>query len=369
MISILIPTINRSEFLLRALNYYHIINYDGQIIIGDSSDEECHKDAIRKAISEKFTSLKILYTHYPKDKYTIHSVFKEMINQAKTPYCVFSGDDDFLVPAGLYKCVDFLENNSGYSAAHGLRLDLSVENDLVYGNVDNIKITPGLILDSEQASERWVAYMRNGYSTQYYVHPTYIWREMYMYIDETPTRFFGEELLPCSLTALLGKVKEIELISTVFQVRSHSFSFYVDSIFHLLVQSDCSKTLSRLRDILINTIHQKDNVELTDAKEIVERELWYLLATGLLNQYSVKYMSDRQSNGTLNYVKNLLKKCLGIYYANKNVIHNNNYSSDQNQLGYNKKVLLKDLIINEDNRFTGFKAIYQVITSAQQNYL
>ena len=43
MISLLIPTINRSDFLIKYLIYLKCENFDGQVLIGDSSEEDHYK--------------------------------------------------------------------------------------------------------------------------------------------------------------------------------------------------------------------------------------------------------------------------------------------------------------------------------------
>ena len=51
MISLLIPTMNRSDFLIRLLRYYRALGFQGCICIGDSSDA-VHVERTKKAIQE-----------------------------------------------------------------------------------------------------------------------------------------------------------------------------------------------------------------------------------------------------------------------------------------------------------------------------
>ena len=48
-LSLCVPTINRSHYLKRALTYYSAVNFDGKILIGDSSDSHHKKTPLATA--------------------------------------------------------------------------------------------------------------------------------------------------------------------------------------------------------------------------------------------------------------------------------------------------------------------------------
>ena len=132
-VSILIPTLNRSEFLIRALSYYCKVEFKGWICIGDSSNAQ-HNERIKSVIYALEDKLNIIYKYSPKPPYTNDSMcMKELIEIAPTPYVVYAGDDDFLVTSALAQFAAYLEDHSEYVAAHGLRLayNLKTEGGLV----------------------------------------------------------------------------------------------------------------------------------------------------------------------------------------------------------------------------------------------
>ena len=122
-ISILIPTMNRPDFLVRALRYYAKVGFDGYICIGDSSDTQ-HVEKTKHAIQLFEKKINIIYRYFPSPPYTHNGmVIKELIELAPTAFAVFSGDDDFLVPRGLEKCVVFLNNNPEYLISNYLGVE------------------------------------------------------------------------------------------------------------------------------------------------------------------------------------------------------------------------------------------------------
>lgn len=290
MISIIIPTLNRSEFLIRALTYYNKVNFKGTIHIGDSSDEY-HSSRIKDAISSFKKNLSIVYRHFPKPEYSIEMCFKELVDNVETPYCVYSGDDDFLIPESLQKCADFLETNPHYIAAHGLRVNIGVKDDKIFGPVEWALVRQGNSYESENASERWTTYMRNAISTQYYVHRSSTWREMYRHVKDVPIRYFGEEVLPCSMTTILGKVKQLDCLSTVFQKQqaAHSFSWLTHSMYWLLIQPEWSISIQTIRRVLSEAISEHDKIEIDKALEVVDRELWLHISRMLDKHFKNKY--------------------------------------------------------------------------------
>ena len=50
-VSILIPTLNRSEFLIRQLRYYASVNSPHSVYIGDASNQEEY-DKTKKVVNE-----------------------------------------------------------------------------------------------------------------------------------------------------------------------------------------------------------------------------------------------------------------------------------------------------------------------------
>ena len=62
-ITILTPTMNRSEFVLRSLQYYAKVGFTGTFMIGDSSNE-LERTKIESYIAEYKSKLRIIYLYF-----------------------------------------------------------------------------------------------------------------------------------------------------------------------------------------------------------------------------------------------------------------------------------------------------------------
>ena len=112
-ISILIPTKDRSFFVLRLIHYYEILGFKGEIFILDSSNK-FHAEKIINAIKNSVINIKYFHSiGYP------GMIMKKFLSEVKTDYVVETGDDDFLIIKGLKKLISFLDKNLNYSGANG----------------------------------------------------------------------------------------------------------------------------------------------------------------------------------------------------------------------------------------------------------
>lgn len=125
MFTIIIPTFERHDVLLRAIDYYQ--HFDCDVLVVDSSDNK---------LIHKFPN-NIIYKHLPKTSWTekIYKAAKDII----TPYVCLVADDDYLLETSLKEGVLFLGNNPEYASTQGRyygfeltgnQVDFRPENDL-----------------------------------------------------------------------------------------------------------------------------------------------------------------------------------------------------------------------------------------------
>jgi len=290
MVTILIPTMDRSEFLKRALKYYHRVNFKGHIAIGDSSNPE-HTEKNRENILSYNGRLNIQYSYFPKEEYLNEGmVVQELIDLATTPYLVFSGDDDLLIPQSLARCAEFLESHPDYSAAHGLRQVLYLDRDGPHGKIIKSEYSQQHIWETGTGSDRWIGYMRNAASTQYHVHRKDTWKRMYREAKLIPMRYIGPELLPCGLSAISGKIKQLECLSVIFQVQDQRvFNWNDTSLFDLSMKAEWPRSIALFKESIVEAIVAADHIEKSRAQEIVEKELWNHIKLFFTWQYKKKY--------------------------------------------------------------------------------
>ena len=104
MISLVVPTINRSDFIIKYLFYLNSMNFNGQILLGDSSDK-FHFDETSNFIFKNKLSFSCEHIHCP--NMTNFQAIRTVIPLIKFDYTMFVCDDDILVVETLKKCMDF----------------------------------------------------------------------------------------------------------------------------------------------------------------------------------------------------------------------------------------------------------------------
>lgn len=116
MVTVLIPTHNRSSYLARCLAFLSSCNMECKIVIADSSDEDCFNRNISSITSnDKNGQLRLLDFR----GMGIVEKYCRALSEIDTPFVTICGDDDFIIPAAVQKCASFLAENTDYSHAHG----------------------------------------------------------------------------------------------------------------------------------------------------------------------------------------------------------------------------------------------------------
>jgi len=158
MLSIIIPSINRSEFLIRLLKYFYKIECKHLIYIGDSSNLY-HFSQTKEAIKLLRYRLKVIQMNH-NGLNDWESTISILI-QVETKYCVFFPDDNFIVPENMTKCIQFLELNTDYVAAHGIGVTILLKNEGPYGQIKRINYYPQPIIETNTATTRLINYLKS----------------------------------------------------------------------------------------------------------------------------------------------------------------------------------------------------------------
>ena len=185
-LSIFVPTKNRFYYLSKLIKYYSSINFNGELIILDSSDDEIIEN-INKLI-QSFKNLNIKLFH----SFGLPcAMMKKYIDEASNDYVVFSGDDDYFVKKGMMDCIKFLEINSNFSGCNG-------EGICVHSSSKKNKID--YIDDYEQANINGINSMEriNQQFNKYKVPIFSIFRKNYFkkFLEPVPTKEVFESSCP-----------------------------------------------------------------------------------------------------------------------------------------------------------------------------
>ncbi|MHB8163391.1 MAG: TIGR00180 family glycosyltransferase [Methanoregula sp.] len=272
MITLIIPTMNRSDFLIRLLRYYAEMDFQGWICIGDSSNKE-HLDRTKKVIESLQGKLNIIYEEYPELKAA--ECLNRLVSLVSTPYAALDADDDFLIPSALTKCVDFLERNPDYAATHGKGVILELGNDGAHGPVVNCEFYSQPILESESASKRLDDHMSNYRVTLLSVHKTESLQKMFQDLHSLKDNPFGE-LLSCSISVILGKSKELDCLYLVRQ--NHTQRYISSDIYDWITYPLWQPSYIVFRDTLAQFLALQDKISVPEAQDVVKSAFWKYLA-------------------------------------------------------------------------------------------
>ena len=216
---------NRSDFIVRALRYYAESGFEGKIIVGDSSGPE-HRARLEAFLASNRRRLDIAHVSCPElnDRQTMHRL-ASMVN---TPYVAFTGDDDFLVTSGLEACACFLDANPDFVAANGLGWVFTVDSapglDSVYGRIELTERYPQPEFLQDTAAERFAAYMADYQLTLFSLHRASAWRDMWRDVLSLDDRSFGAELLVCTISPVLGRMKHLDCLYVLRQTHPRRYS-------------------------------------------------------------------------------------------------------------------------------------------------
>lgn len=269
MLTILIPTMNRSDFLIRLLYYYADTGYKHWISIGDSSNSE-HVKKTKTAIRNIGNKLKIIYNEFP----GLNDVecMQQIIKSVSTPYVVFCADDDFLVPNSLEKCIRFLENNQDYNSAHGVANVFTFQASGAYGKFVSSYNYRLPSIEAETASQRILDHLSNYSVTLFCVHRIESWQDMYKVIT---SKHFAAEMLPCCLSVIHGKVKQLDCFYLMRQ--NHNTRFKQLDKHELMNSPNWDKSYNHFIDILAGELSQQDSITLDKSKNVIEKAFKFYL--------------------------------------------------------------------------------------------
>jgi len=299
MITLVIPTFNRSDFLIRSLQYYADTNYKYKICIGDSSDS-FHVDRAKRAIEGLKDKLDITYIEYP--GVCIADCIQRLSNQVDTPYTVFIADDDFLVPKSLKRCIKFLEEHPDYSAAHGKAAVFSLQSsEGAHGEFRNVGEYTQRAIEGETASERLLDHLASYSVMLFSVHRTDIWQKLFKNVMGAKDRALMEEILPCCLSVVYGKIKQFDQLHLMRQC--HEQRAFHQDVYDLITSPNWFPSYKIFHDSLIEVLIGQDGIQEGRAHDVVKEAFWFYIGDILQSKFKKSYGASRRAQ-----MKRWLKK-------------------------------------------------------------
>lgn len=279
MITIIMPTLNRTAFLGRALEYYHRAGFDGWLAIGDSSD--LPQAEVAAGLIEKYRGLglKILYEYMPRDRYPNNILCcRRLMEMVTTPYVTFIGDDDLQLPSAMKRCMDFLEANPEYVGARGHRLEVFLGEPVPYGTIIGASVAQFPNYDIPSAAQRWLNYVGLALSVELGVFRSELWRRAYLPSSTPAMYYFSGEFRVNSLYVIAGRIKQFSFVGSVMQVDiapgGTGGGFHKTSIFDLIRSPDWPVVIADLRQEIVTLLGEMDGLPAPEAGALFDRAMW-----------------------------------------------------------------------------------------------
>lgn len=215
-LSLLIPTKDRSVFLDKLLRFYASRSLGCSVYIGDASENPGEAEKNRQAAARHRGSLKLNYERQAPGITTVAGVH-QLLEKITTPYTALCGDDDYLIPEQLRRCVEFLQAHPDYTSVTGDQAEVFVGLEEGNSRMKVLKIIPGAHKEAAQPvpSQRLLkwAYPAIGKNT-FSVQPTAAMRWAWQETDTLglDLKLYAplHELSVNVLTVLQGKQKHLK---------------------------------------------------------------------------------------------------------------------------------------------------------------
>jgi glycosyltransferase domain-containing protein len=283
MLTVVIPTRNRPEFLGRVLAFLRIYGHCHTVIVADSSDP-LHADVVTEIIARESACSWLEFRQYP-GELPFYEKVRHALALVTTPFAVLGADDDFFIPEALEKAVSFLAARPEYSLVHGEGLLFETVGDAAYGPIRSVSRYLQRSVEQEDPVARLLDHYANYSTTWYSVQRTVELRRNWDRAGDVrrDVQFF--ELLPSGLSIIRGKAR---MIDTLYMVRQQvSMKHYVNqTVTDWTRNPGWTKRYEHFRTTLAGALVEQAGLDMAEAHRMVDQAFGEYLAkhrkTGLL---------------------------------------------------------------------------------------
>ena len=265
-VSILVPTMNRPEFVIRLLEYYRLVKSKHPIYIGDASNLQ-NKSKILEKINILKKDLDINYFHWP--KFNDLRTLDELVKKSEHDYCAYIGDDDFLIPEALEKCANFLEKNPKYRTAQGQSMIFHFNENGPYGKTFfSGQYWKNNSIENEKSSERFLEFGKHYWTPVFSVKRKKECIKDLEFYGNMPDKNFGEIISNFTFITR-GKSKFLDCLYLVRQGHNERYSMKTGTDW--IKSPNWNKSLQICIKSLTSIISSEDQISYEKANYIVNK--------------------------------------------------------------------------------------------------
>ena len=227
-VTIVITTFNRYSYLKRLLQFYHDYPLRCAIRVLDSSFVEMPNDPQLRYLIDQ---VHVKWVRFDPSIFICNKVDMGL-KGIETKYSVLCADDDFLLPKGIFRSVQFLEKNPSYvscqgtSYSHFKENDKDTDTDTEYTSCRLSGLRKSL--SEKNSLDRLLLFLRDKYASYpfYAVHRSGMLIKTWNLASQFPKNNGYMEYLPSCFSVILGKSK---IISCQYQSREpNTYAWYGD---------------------------------------------------------------------------------------------------------------------------------------------
>ena len=230
-VAIIIPTMNRPDFIFRHFEFYELMNSPHPIYVSDSSNEE-NAQRIRDGI-KRFKNLNITYQWVPPGKDCLY----QLMPLIKEKYCMQIGDDDLVIPKTVSECADFLEDHPDYATCSGKQINVRFRQE-DYNKFRGLLGRATLPMGRSMEDEDMLARVKNFWSDPNFICFAVTRTEIETKIRNVTKHFLLMEpiieVILWSMLIIYGKAKIIDKLGYIMQI-SNNRSFSTDLAIDVLL--------------------------------------------------------------------------------------------------------------------------------------
>jgi len=286
-LTVLVPTFNRQDRLLRMLRYYRASRCSASMRLLDSSTTPIDARAIEPFVA-RGTAVSV--THYAP---TVPALVKMLkgLETVSTPYAVLWADDDFLIPGAFEEGVRLLSENPQISLVHGqsglFRLD-------VVGQLQWVAPYPQRAILDETASGRLRNHFRRYSVTFYSIYRTEALRKNFEKICRLGLDWHTwGELALSALGVIQGKAYMMDRLYMVREAHAGMVSLVTQAVrgldpFDWLTDTAFSRehgSYEMFRDCLVPELVRQDQIDTASAGEAIKQAFWLCLVGQMENKW------------------------------------------------------------------------------------
>lgn len=262
LLTLIVPTFDRSRFLARLLLFAAEVRFPYRILVADSSGiEERHRN--EAWIATYRSDVDVGYLHC--DCGLMEKMLRA-VEFVSTSYCCFWADDDFQLPEGLLSCLKFLEQNANHGSCMGQVLHVSRNNSGI-----NRVLQTYPSREESVAEDRLIRWSENFYPNFYAVYRKKV---LYYMLKVTVDASCYErcriipEILMGQIGLVLAKQKMINVIIHVYQLHECNDSLTIRGVHdHGAFPED----YKRYRETASKALSEIEGVSLLEAGCLIDR--------------------------------------------------------------------------------------------------